>query len=157
MYKNGDSLLLVKPCSCSGGNPSAWVISASTSTKGGWIESGRATNSPLSPAAGPSVRLRRTWWTYWDGSADKKADITLKCIKQPCPVAATIVLSSTASAAENTGNRLGEYVEADSFTFGDCDYKCTDNGGCISKYTGPSRPGNSKVQISFSIKKCFDT
>jgi len=32
----------------------------------------------------------------------------------------------------------------DSFTFGDCDYKCTDNGGCISKYTGPSRPGNSK-------------
>ena len=45
----------------------------------------------------------------------------------------------------------------DSFTFGDCDYKCTDNGGCISKYTGPSRPGNSKVQISFSIKKCFDT
>ena len=45
----------------------------------------------------------------------------------------------------------------DSFTFGDCDYKCTDNGGCISKYTGPSRPGNSKVQISFSIKKYFVT
>ena len=69
---------------------------------------------------------------------------------------ATATIKATIKAAEAKVPQVPD-SSPDSFTFGDCDYKCTDNGGCVSKYTGPSRPGNSKVQISFSIKKCFDT
>ena len=71
----------------------------------------------------------------------------------------TEATKATAASIKAAEAKVPEVPDSspDSFTFGDCDYKCTDNGGCISKYTGPSRPGNSKVQISFSIKKCFDT
>ena len=69
----------------------------------------------------------------------------------------TTIKTTDTTKATAASIKAAEAKVPDSFTFGDCDYKCTDNGGCISKYTGPSRPGNSKVQISFSIKKCFDT
>ena len=71
----------------------------------------------------------------------------------------TETTKATATSIKAAEAKVPEVPDSspDSFTFGDCDYKCTDNGGCVSKYTGPSRPGNSKVQISFSIKKCFDT
>ena len=62
---------------------SGWEISpGSTSATSSWIGSGRATNSPLSPEAGPSVRRRWTQWVYSDAGEVKEGEITLKCIKQ---------------------------------------------------------------------------
>ena len=62
---------------------SGWEISpGSTSATSSWIGSGRATNSPLSPEAGPSVRRGWTQWVYSDNGEVKEGEITLKCIKQ---------------------------------------------------------------------------
>ena len=62
---------------------SGWEISpGATSATSSWIGSGRATNSPLSPAAGPSLRRGWTSWVYADGGEVKEGEVTLKCIKQ---------------------------------------------------------------------------
>jgi len=59
-----------------------WAISSSTTGTGTWIESGRATNSPASPEAGPTVRLGRTRWKYWDSDSSgwKEGDISVTCL-----------------------------------------------------------------------------
>ena len=67
----------------------------------------------------------------------------------------TDTTKATAASIKAAEAKVPEVPDSslDSFTFGDCDYKCTDNGGCISKYTGPSRPGNSKVQSDLILHK----
>ena len=47
---------------------SGWRVSPTLVGTGGYLESGRATVSPGSPAAGPSVRLGREGWRYWGGA-----------------------------------------------------------------------------------------
>ena len=57
-----------------------WTIRSSTTATGAWIQSGRATNSPSSPEAGPSVRLGVTRWRYADGKGGwKEGDISVTC------------------------------------------------------------------------------
>ena len=56
-----------------------WGIQSSTTGTGGWIKSGRVTNSPASPEAGPSVRKGVTRWRYYDGGW-KEGDISVKCV-----------------------------------------------------------------------------
>ena len=43
------------------------------------MKSGRATNSPTSPEAGPSDRYGVTRWRFWNGANWVEADISLKC------------------------------------------------------------------------------
>ena len=60
---------------------SGWEISpGSTSATSSWIGSGRATNSPVSLEAGPSLRRGWTRRVYSDASEVKEGEITLKCI-----------------------------------------------------------------------------
>ena len=54
-----------------------WSIRSSTTATGGWIQSGRGTNSPSSPEAGPSVREGVTRWRYVPGW--KEGDISVTC------------------------------------------------------------------------------
>ena len=58
-----------------------WLVSATLVGTGLYLESGRATNSPGSPAAGPSVRLGREGWRYWDGLEwqDSKGELAVTC------------------------------------------------------------------------------
>ena len=58
-----------------------WAIRTST-TAGGSVEiiSGRATNSPASPEAGPSVKDGVTRWRYSHGGW-KEGNISVTCLK----------------------------------------------------------------------------
>ena len=58
----------------------SWLISSSTTGTGGWIKSGRGTNSPSSPKAGPSVRLGVTRWQYARGGKFVEGGISVTCI-----------------------------------------------------------------------------
>ena len=84
---------------------SYWTITDSTEAKDSWILSGRATNSPFQPEAGPSARQGVGGWRFYDGKEFKESEISVACTE-------TIVLSSTEGAAEYVGARLGEYVRA---------------------------------------------
>ena len=53
-----------------------WTIWTGIGAK---ISSGRATNSPASPEAGPSVEEGVSKWRYWDG-VWKEGDISVKCL-----------------------------------------------------------------------------
>ena len=55
-----------------------WAIRRSTTTNLAFIISGRATNSPTSPEAGPSDRFGVRRWRYWDGGW-KEGDISVTC------------------------------------------------------------------------------
>ena len=57
---------------------SSWSIRSSL-TAGTYIQSGRATNSPTSPEAGPNDRDGVTKWRYWDGSNYAEGDISVTC------------------------------------------------------------------------------
>ena len=59
---------------------SSWGIIPSTTGTGAWIEGGRATNSPSSPEAGPSVRFGVTGWRYGDGAKMQEGDINFSCV-----------------------------------------------------------------------------
>ena len=62
---------------------SGWDISpGSTSATSSWIGSGRATNSPLSLEAGPSLKRGWTRWVYADGGVVKEGEITFEWILQ---------------------------------------------------------------------------
>ena len=54
-----------------------WCITDSTTAPGGWISSGRGTNSPSSPEAGPSVRVGYTGWRYADSDGWQEGDINV--------------------------------------------------------------------------------
>ena len=56
-----------------------WSIRRSLTASEALIESGRATNSPTSPEAGPSGRFGTTRWRFWDGSNFVEGDIRLTC------------------------------------------------------------------------------
>ena len=58
----------------------AWFIYDSTTGTGAFIGSGRATNSPSSPEAGPSVRFGSTGWTYADDVGWPEGDISVTCL-----------------------------------------------------------------------------
>ena len=58
-----------------------WRIRTSTSSTGAWIESGRATDSPTMPEAGPSERLNMTGWEYWSGDKWIVGTISVTCIE----------------------------------------------------------------------------
>ena len=58
-----------------------WGIKSSTTATGSWIISGRATNSPSSTEAGPSVRQGVTTWRYFDGSNWVEGDISVTCLR----------------------------------------------------------------------------
>ena len=55
-----------------------WSIRNSLNSTGCGIQSGRSTNSPASPEAGPSVREGVTKWRYGDGSWIE-GDISVTC------------------------------------------------------------------------------
>ena len=57
-----------------------WSIRSSTTATGAFIESGRATNSPSSPEAGPSVRLGVTRWQYASGGKFVEGNISVTCV-----------------------------------------------------------------------------
>ena len=57
-----------------------WLIDSSTTRLGGWIQSGRGTNSPTDPEAAGSVSYGVTRWRYWDGNAWKEGHFTVKCL-----------------------------------------------------------------------------
>ena len=58
-----------------------WLISSSTTGTAGSIKSGRATNSPFSPEAGPSVKSGATRWRYFDSKAGWiEGDISVTCL-----------------------------------------------------------------------------
>lgn len=59
---------------------SGWTIRSSLTATGAKIQSGRGTNSPTSPEAGPSDRLGWTNWVYWDGSNWTEGDISITCL-----------------------------------------------------------------------------
>ena len=59
-----------------------WNIMMSTTSTAGSevkIESGRGTNSPASPEAGPSVKKGTTRWRYWDGASYVEGNISVTC------------------------------------------------------------------------------
>ena len=58
-----------------------WHITSSTTSKGTFIYSGRATSSP-SNEAGPSDRFGVTSWRYWDGEEWKEGEIDVTCIEE---------------------------------------------------------------------------
>ena len=49
-----------------------WYVSGSITGDDNYLVSGRATNTPGSPWAGPSVREGTTSWRYFDGGNLKK-------------------------------------------------------------------------------------
>ena len=55
-----------------------WAITSSTTDSAPYIKSGRATNSPASPEAGPSVRDGVTRWRYANNGF-KEGDISVTC------------------------------------------------------------------------------
>ena len=57
-----------------------WTIQKSTTDTSSWIRSGRATNSPSSPEAGPSVMSGVTRWRYWDSVKSIEGDISVTCL-----------------------------------------------------------------------------
>ena len=58
----------------------AWTIRKSTTADGAYIQSGRATNSPSSPEAGPSVSEEVTRWRYTPGGDPwEEGDISVTC------------------------------------------------------------------------------
>ena len=57
-----------------------WSIRSSTTATGAWIISGRGTNSPSSPEAGPSDSEEVTRWRYWDGVKWAEGDISVTCL-----------------------------------------------------------------------------
>ena len=59
---------------------SNWRIQPFQTGTAAHIVSGRATNSPSSPEAGPSVREGMTRWRYWDGSSHVEGDISVTCL-----------------------------------------------------------------------------
>jgi len=72
---NGETRFLIV-----GEGSSSWYIQTSTTATGGWISSGRATNSPSSPEAGPSVRREVTRWRYFGGGKWNEGDISVTCV-----------------------------------------------------------------------------
>ena len=58
-----------------------WGIRSSTTGTESFIQSGRGTNSPSSPEAGPSVRFGTTRWRYTPGSGWKEGDIHVTCVQ----------------------------------------------------------------------------
>ena len=58
---------------------SEWVIQSSTTSPGAFIISGRATNSPTSPEAGPTVRTGRNGWAYNHTGFSIEGDISVTC------------------------------------------------------------------------------
>ena len=59
---------------------SSWLIDDSTTGDEAFIRSGRGTNSPSSPEAGPSVRLGWNGWVYADGDGWQEGDINVSCL-----------------------------------------------------------------------------
>ena len=61
---------------------SSWHIMWSTTANRSWIISGRATNSPSSPEAGASVKMRVSRWRYYDVGSVKwtEGDIIVACL-----------------------------------------------------------------------------
>jgi len=59
---------------------STWSIRSSTTAAEDWVLSGRATNSPSSPKAGPSVRFGLTRWRYLVSSKWVEGDISVTCL-----------------------------------------------------------------------------
>ena len=62
-----------------GEHENGWIIKTSTTAGRPKISSGRATNSPESPEAGPSVKDGVTRWRYWDGDW-MEGDISVTCL-----------------------------------------------------------------------------
>ena len=62
----------------------AWTIRPSTFADGVHVQSGRATNSPALPEAGPRVGSEVTKWRYWD-SVWREGDISVTCHEDLCP------------------------------------------------------------------------
>ena len=67
---------------------STWSIRSSLEDKTAYLESGRGTNSPGDPAAGPSVRLGVSSWRFWNflfnfklkgGGGWQEGEITVTC------------------------------------------------------------------------------
>ena len=58
-----------------------WAIGTSTSSTEGSIKSGKATNSPTMPEAGPSERFNQTGWDYWAGDKWIVGSISVTCIE----------------------------------------------------------------------------
>ena len=57
-----------------------WIIGSSITATGGFIYSGKATNSPTSPEAGPSNRLGWTNWVFADDGGNLvEGDISVTC------------------------------------------------------------------------------
>ena len=63
-----------------GEGSAVWIITPSTTSTAAWIISGRGTNSPSSPEAGPSDREEVTRWRYWDGGKWAEGDISVTCL-----------------------------------------------------------------------------
>ena len=61
-----------------------WAIRQSTFADELYIQSGKATNSPSSPDAGPRAGSEVTKWRYYDG-AWREGDISITCHKDLCP------------------------------------------------------------------------
>jgi len=60
---------------------SNWSIKTSTTATGAVIQSGKATNSPSSPEAGPSVRFGQTRWEYSvSDNGWKEGNISVTCV-----------------------------------------------------------------------------
>ena len=57
-----------------------WRIQSSTSGTAAYIVSGRGTNSPASPAAGPSVTEGVSRWRYWNGYGWREGYISVTCV-----------------------------------------------------------------------------
>ena len=57
-----------------------WRILQSPTATASRITSGRGTNSPSSPEAGPSDREGVTRWRYGDGGKWTEGDISVTCI-----------------------------------------------------------------------------
>ena len=106
---------------------SYWTITDSTEAKDSWILSGKATNSPFQPEAGPSARQGVGGWRFYDGKEFKESEISVACTE-------TIVLSSTEGAAEYVGGNLGEYVRAGADFNGRPYYIQRDTEGNQQKY-----------------------
>ena len=58
----------------------AWSIKKSVAASGAHILGGRATNSPTSPEAGPSIRDGVQKWRYAVGGVWKEGAISITCI-----------------------------------------------------------------------------
>ena len=64
----------------------AWTIRQKTFADGAYIQSGRATNSPTSPEAGPNAGSEVTRWRYAaSGNSWEEGDISITCHEDLCP------------------------------------------------------------------------